>query len=156
MGVFDRRTGAAPETSLNAPAAVHLRLAMRKLWSDHVIWTRMYITAAVDATPDKLTALPGAVRTPAGEHVPAAVFEGVGPVLGDAEAAAGRLLRNQEDIGEAIVPYFGRDAGHKLTSLLKEHIMIAVSLVDAALKSKTDKFAEEDAKWTKNADDIAK
>ena len=29
-----------------------LRLALRKLWSDHVIWTREYIVAAVAGTPD--------------------------------------------------------------------------------------------------------
>ena len=30
---------------------VQLRQDMRKLWSDHVIWTREYIVAAVDGTP---------------------------------------------------------------------------------------------------------
>ena len=25
---------------------------MRKLWSDHVIWTREYIVAAIDGSPD--------------------------------------------------------------------------------------------------------
>ena len=29
-----------------------VRLALRKLWSDHVIWTREYIVAAVAGTPD--------------------------------------------------------------------------------------------------------
>lgn len=29
-----------------------VRLALRKLWSDHVIWTRQYIVAAVAGTPD--------------------------------------------------------------------------------------------------------
>ncbi len=29
----------------------------------------------------------------------------------DAEAAAGRLLRNQEDIGNAIVPLYGAEPG---------------------------------------------
>ena len=62
-----------------------LRLALRKLWSDHVIWTRQYIVAAVAGTPD-------------------------------ADAAAGRLLKNQEDIGSAIVTYYGQDAGDGLTA----------------------------------------
>ena len=81
-------------------SAEPVRLALRKLWSDHVIWTRQYIVAAVAGTPD-------------------------------ADAAAGRLLKNQEDIGAAIVPYYGQDAGDKLTGLLKEHILIAVDLVAA-------------------------
>ena len=33
-------------------SAEPVRLALRKLWSDHVIWTREYIVAAVAGTPD--------------------------------------------------------------------------------------------------------
>jgi hypothetical protein len=73
----------------------------------------------------------------------------------DAEAAAGRLLRNQEDIGNAIVPYYGKAAGTGLTDLLKQHIMIAVDLVAAAKAGDNAKFAEADKKWTANADEIA-
>jgi hypothetical protein len=97
---------------------------MRKLWADHVFWTRLYIISAVAGTPD-------------------------------AEAAAGRLLRNQEDIGNAIVPVYGKSAGEKLTEILKRHIMIAVDLVAAAKANDTVKFAEYDKKWTANADEIA-
>ena len=35
-----------------ATAKEPVRLALRKLWSDHVIWTRQYIVAAVGGTPD--------------------------------------------------------------------------------------------------------
>jgi len=101
-----------------------VRLALRKLWSDHVIWTREYIVAAVAGTPD------------AGE-------------------AAGRLLRNQEDIGAAIVPYYGQAAGDALTALLKDHIMIAVDLVAAAKSGDQAAFATHDARWTANAEQIA-
>jgi hypothetical protein len=105
-------------------SAEPVRLALRKLWSDHVIWTREYIIAAVAGTPD-------------------------------AEAAAGRLLRNQEDIGAAVAGFYGQAAGDKLTDLLKQHIMIAVELVAAAKSGDQTKFASEDAEWTKNAEDIA-
>ncbi len=74
--------------------------------------------------------------------------------LPDVQATAGRLLRNQEEIGNAIVPYYGKAAGDKLTELLKEHIMIAVDLVVAA-KTEDQKFSEADKRWTKNAADIA-
>jgi hypothetical protein len=107
-----------------------VRLALRKLWSDHVFWTREYIISAI--------------RGP-GKAAP----------MSDADAAAARLLRNQDDIGNAIVPYYGEDAGHKLTDLLKQHILIAVELVGAAKAGNTDKFAKEDARWTANAEDIA-
>lgn len=73
----------------------------------------------------------------------------------DAEAAAGRLLENQEDIGNAIVPLYGEEAGAALTGLLKEHIMIAVDLVAAAKSANEAKFAEHDQRWSANAAEIA-
>ena len=75
--------------------------------------------------------------------------------LPDAQAVAGRLLRNQEDIGNSIVPYYGKDAGNKLTDLLKQHIMIATEVVAAAKSGDQMKFVEADKKWIANADDIA-
>lgn len=129
--------------------------ALRKLWSDHVIWTRLYIMAAVADKPDPIAKLPEGVRTPAGVTAPAGVFQATGPALGEADAAAGRLLKNQEDIGNAIVPFYGKDNGIKLTGLLKEHIMIAVELINAAKASDDKKFADYDKKWTDNAHQIA-
>jgi hypothetical protein len=104
--------------------AVSLKTAMSRLWSDHVVWTRDYIVAA----------LAGAA---------------------DAEAAANRLLKNQEDIGNAVVPIYGDEAGKALTDLLKQHILIAVELVDAAKSGDNEKFQENDRKWTDNAEEIA-
>ncbi|HZY93041.1 MAG TPA: hypothetical protein VFG07_09775 [Thermoplasmata archaeon] len=101
-----------------------LAVGMRKLWADHVIWTREYIVAAVAGTPD-------------------------------AEAAAGRLLRNQEDIGNAVVPFYGAAAGKALTDLLKQHILIAVDLVAAAKVGNDAKFKDADARWTHNIEEIA-
>jgi hypothetical protein len=98
---------------------------LRKLWADHVIWTREYVLAAVAGSAS-------------------------------ADAAAARLLRNQDDIGDAIVPYYGRDAGTALAGQLKEHILIAVELVAAAKAGDTQKFAAEDARWTANAEGIAR
>jgi hypothetical protein len=105
-------------------AVLSLSAALRRLWADHVIWTRQYIVAAVADAPD-------------------------------AEAAAGRLLKNQEDIGGAIVPFYGEAAGAALTDLLKQHIMIAVDLVDAAKKGDDPRFQTKDAEWTANAEQIA-
>jgi hypothetical protein len=97
---------------------------MRKLWSDHVFWTRLYIVSAVVADPS-------------------------------AQTAANRLLRNQEDIGNAIVPYYGAAAGTQLTNLLKQHILIAVDLVTAAKAGDQAKVADADRRWHANANDIA-
>lgn len=71
----------------------------------------------------------------------------------DAEAAAGRLLENQKGIGGAISPYYGTPAANALTDLLRQHILIAVDLVEAAKASDTEAFALADAKWTANAEE---
>ena len=82
-------------------ASTSLKQAMRRLWMDHTVYTRLYIVSAFADLPD-------------------------------AQTVAGRLLRNQEDIGNSIVPYYGKDAGNKLTDLLKQHILIATEVVAAA------------------------
>ncbi|HEV2718487.1 MAG TPA: glycosyltransferase [Thermoanaerobaculia bacterium] len=97
---------------------------MRKLWSDHVFWTRNYIIAAVNGSPD-------------------------------AKPVADRLLKNQDDIGSAIAPYYGADAGNKLAGLLRQHILIAVDVVSAAKANDQAKLKDADARWHANAADIA-
>lgn len=69
--------------------------------------------------------------------------------------AATRLLKNQEHIGNAIVPFYGKAAGKKLTELLKQHILIAVDLVGAAKAGDEKSFKTHDRKWDRNAQDIA-
>ena len=107
-----------------SPASAQLHDAMRKLWSDHVFWTRLYIIEAVAGAPS-------------------------------AQTTAARLLRNQEDIGNAIAPYYGTAAGSRLTDLLKQHILIAVDLVTAAKAGDNAKVADADRRWHANADDLA-
>jgi hypothetical protein len=118
-GIFQTATAADNPTAAHA-----LRQDMRKLWSDHVFWTRDYAAAAIAGQPD-------------------------------AKAAAARLLRNQEDIGNAVAVYYGKEAGNKLTTLLKEHITIAVDLIAAAKSHDQAKFQEIDRKWDRTAEDIA-
>ena len=74
---------------------------MRKLWEDHITWTRLYIVDAIGGLPEKA-------------------------------ATTQRLLQNQVDLGNAIKPFYGDAAGAKLTSLLRDHILIAAELIDAA------------------------
>jgi hypothetical protein len=107
-----------------SPKALSLTLALRRLWADHVIWTREYVVAAIAGAPD-------------------------------ADAVAGRLLKNQEDIGNAVVPFYGEAAGSRLTELLKEHITIAVDLIAAAKSGDQAKLSEADAAWDRNAASIA-
>jgi hypothetical protein len=105
-------------------AATTLQQNMRHLWTDHVVWTRAYVVAAV----------------------------GDGP---DAQAAATRLMKNQEDIGAAIATYYGKGAGDQLTTLLKEHINIAVDIIKHAKAGNTAAQQQASDRWTTNAEDIA-
>src|SRR5262249_61332689 len=73
----------------------------------------------------------------------------------DQQAAATRLMKNQEDIGAAVATYYGQAAGAKLTELLKAHISIAVDLINAAKAGDTAKQQQADRLWHRNAEDIA-
>jgi hypothetical protein len=97
---------------------------MRKLWEDHVTWTRLYIVSAVAGLPDK-------------------------------DATAQRLLQNQTDLGDAIRPFYGDPAGDELTALLRDHILVAVELIDAAKAGDQAKQEDANARWLANADAIA-
>ena len=98
--------------------------AMRQLWEDHIVWTRMVIVSVADDLPD----LPTAVD---------------------------RLLRNQDDIGDAIKPFYGDAAGEELSRLLREHITGAADLLAAAKAGDGDAVAEARAAWYVNGDAIA-
>jgi hypothetical protein len=103
---------------------MRLHEGMRKLWSDHLVYTRQYIVDAVAGLPS-------------------------------ADATSKRLLKNQEDIGNAVAAYYGSAAGTKLTDLLKQHILIAVDVVAAAKANDQTKLADADTRWHNNAADIA-
>lgn len=107
-----------------AKSAVELRVAMRKLWEDHITWTRNYIISSL------------------------ADLEDTGKV-------AERLLKNQDDIGDAIKPVYGDDAGKKLAALLRDHILIATEVVKAAKMGNSEELTKASKKWYANADDIA-
>lgn len=103
---------------------VTFRNKMRKLWEDHITWTRMFIVSSVAGLPD-------------------------------ADTAAGRLLRNQDHIGNAIKPYYGEAAGDQLSALLREHILIAADILTAAKDGDSAGVEEANARWHDNADEIA-
>lgn len=105
-------------------AKSELKLAMRKLWEDHVVWTRNVIFCLVDRLPGK-------------------------------DQAVNRLLQNQVDLGNAIKPYYGEEAGKKLTDLLYPHITIAAEVVNAAKANNTAALDEANKKWYANADEIS-
>lgn len=66
-----------------------------------------------------------------------------------------RLLENQENIGDAIKPFYGEQAGDQLTNLLKEHILIAADVLSAAKAGDDEALADAQQRWSDNADEIA-
>lgn len=115
---------ASAGAAVQSASAVSLKQDMRKLWTDHVVWTRDYIIAAVGDQPD-------------------------------AKAAANRLMKNQENIGNAVAKFYGAAAGQQLTTLLKEHITIAVDLIKAAKAGDKAGQQQADSRWQQNAMQIA-
>ena len=105
-------------------SATDLRNGMRKLCTDHTVYTHRYIVSALATMPD----LPAVTQ---------------------------RLLRNQDDIGDAIKPIYGDAAGKKLSALLRDHILIAADVVKAAKANDAKGVDAAQKKWKGNADDMA-
>ena len=101
--------------------------AMRKLWEDHITWTRQFIVSA-------------------------GTLEGDLPDIGP---TTDRLLQNQVDIGNALGQFYGEAAGDAVTELLTEHILTAADLIAAAKAGDEDAIAAAAAAWYANADEIA-
>lgn len=74
--------------------------------------------------------------------------------LEDQEEILARLLKNQDDIGNAVKPFYGEAAGNKLAQLLREHILIAGKLVEAAKSGNQADFQKYNTEWFKNADTL--
>jgi hypothetical protein len=105
-------------------SATDLRNGMRKLWSEHVMYTRNFIISVLAGLPDL-------------------------------SVSTTRLLQNQDDIGNAIKPIYGDEAGKKLSALLRDHILIAADIVKAARAGESKVVDAGEKKWRANADAIA-
>lgn len=112
------------EMAMTDSKSDELKIAMNKLWEDHVTWTRNVILCLVDG-------LPGA------------------------DQAVKRLMQNQVDIGNAVKPYYGDDAGNKLTELLKAHIAISADVVKSAKAGNKTGLDSANKKWYANSDEIS-
>jgi len=105
-------------------STINLKMDERKLWIDHVLWTRDFLISDLASLPDK-------------------------------DLVLERLLKNQDDIGASIKPYYGEDAGNKLSKLLREHIVVAGQVVAAAKSNNKTDLDKYNKLWYKNADEIA-
>lgn len=97
---------------------------MRKLWEDHITWTRLVIISIVNGLPDT-------------------------------GSTVDRLFQNQVDIGNAIKPFYGDQAGNQLTTLLHAHIALAAEILQDAKAGNTTGVNSASARWYANANQIA-
>jgi hypothetical protein len=116
--------GDTSDVEIRTVAQLQFHDQMRKLWEDHVTWTRLAILSFLDDEPNL-------------------------------QATVDRLMANQDDIGNAIKPYYGDAAGARLTALLKEHIGVAVEILTAAKAGDSAGVQSASARWYVNADQIA-
>jgi hypothetical protein len=105
--------------------------AMRKLWEDHISYTRNVIISFELNDPNPSAVLP------------------------DLNTVVGRLLQNQVDIGNAIKPFYGEAAGDQLTALLEEHITGAANVLTALKTNNQPALQTALAAWYANAHQIA-
>ncbi|MFP5106793.1 glycosyltransferase [Neobacillus sp. C211] len=75
--------------------------------------------------------------------------------LEDQQMVLARLLKNQDELGNAIKPFYGEAAGTKLAQLLREHILLAGKVLEAAKANNQADLQKYNTAWYKNADDIA-
>ena len=104
---------------------VELRLALRDLWQGHIFWVRNVVLMTK---------------------------------LGDKEAAKvaeEQVVQNAKEIASSVVPYYGKEAGDKLFTLLAGHYGAVKDSMNAVYSgNKQAEMAAMD-KMTKNADEIA-
>lgn len=104
---------------------VKIKVNMRKLWTDHVLWTRQFIVdllgnlPSIDKTEDRL--------------------------IKNQEQIGNNYFRS----------FFGDTAADSLISLLKEHITIAADLLKAIKGGDTTGAVTLEGQWVVNAENMA-
>lgn len=114
----------ASSPAIHTEAGHEFQDEMRKLWEDHITWTRLAIVSFIDE-------------------------------LDDLDATVARLLENQSDIGDAIKPFYGEEAGERLTRLLEGHINGAVDLLAAAKAGDQAQLEKANKAWYRNGNQVA-
>jgi hypothetical protein len=112
------------KTTKNCQNQINLINVFRKLWEQHVMWTRSFIISTAAE-------------------------------LGDLDVVTERLLRNPTDFANVLKNFYGIENAKKFEALLKDHLLIAASLVNNAKKGDTAAALADRKKWYKNADEIA-
>ena len=120
----EMRKQMSQNTTCIMPSEENLRLALRTLWNEHIVWTRLAIMSLASSQDDK------------------------DPVLN-------RLLKNYGDMANGLKLFYGNENGDNYGNLIKEHLLIAAELVEAAKAGNATAVTDADKRWHENADKIA-
>jgi len=104
---------------------LQLSNTFRRLWMEHVLWTRFFIISTAFDLPDL-------------------------------QVVTERLLQNPVDFARVLKPFYGQQASMKFERLLRNHLLIAANLVNAAKAGNTDETDKQRKLWYANAGEIAK
>jgi len=118
-------TATTSMAGVKADPALGLKMSMRKLWEEQIVYTRNYI----------ISSLAG---------------------LEDVDKVEERLLRNPDDIGWAIKPYYGDAVGDSLASFLRNHIYWTEQVVIASKAGNETGLARAWSSWAFTRHEIAK
>lgn len=75
--------------------------------------------------------------------------------LPDIDEVLTRLLKNADDMGDMIRILYGDEVATSYSQLIREHLLIAADLVQAAIQGDEAEVADAEARWFANADEIA-
>lgn len=71
------------------------------------------------------------------------------------EQAVNQLEENEIEIGNTIKPYYGNEAGSKLSNLLNQHNLIYAEVINAATSGNSNLFEDANKRWYLNANEIS-
>ncbi|HWR45126.1 hypothetical protein [Sporomusa sp.] len=82
------------------------------------------------------------------------VIMGIAFDLPDLEPTTNRLLRNASDFARLFCRFYGNEIASEFGRLMKDHLVIAAELVQAAKAGNTKAAADAEKRWYANGDEI--
>jgi hypothetical protein len=115
------------------------------------------IVGCAKPPPHKQTALRDEMRLLWGDHVvwTRGFIVSSTSNLPDKNVVTQRLMENQVEIGDSIKPFYGDQAGDRLTSLLRDHINYMAELIEILKVKDTNRIEDAKRRLFINADEIA-
>lgn len=75
--------------------------------------------------------------------------------LNDVNFVTNRLLRNPTDFAHLLTVFYGIEKATQFETLLREHLLIAADLINAAKMNDSEGVKNAEIKWYENANEIA-